>query len=72
MIPHQLKSLGRHDHNTQRSRHDDHLTANVLVVADDIDIFILLHHFVVLGDIHGHVMMISPVTGWEFIGINAN
>ena len=28
--------------------------------------------FCFLGDIHGHVMMISPVRGWAFIHINAS
>ena len=45
---------------------------NVLVVADDTDIFVLLCHFVFRGDITGHVMMISPIRGRTVIDINAS
>jgi len=45
---------------------------NVLVVADDTDIFVLLCHFVFHGDITGHVMMISPIRGRTVIDINAS
>ena len=45
---------------------------NVLVVADDTYIFVLLCHFVFRGDITGHVMMISPIRGRTVIDINAN
>ena len=37
--------------------------ANVLVVADDRDVFVLLCHFVFNGEITGHVMMVSPIRG---------
>ena len=43
----------------------------VLVVADDTDIFILLCHFVAHGDFKGQVMMISPIKGQLMIDINA-
>jgi len=43
----------------------------VLVVADDTDVFTLLCHFVVQGDIKGQVMMISPIKGRIMIDINA-
>ena len=46
--------------------------ANVLVVADDTDVFVLLCHFVFHGDITGHVMMISPIRGRTVIDINAS
>ena len=45
---------------------------NVLVVADDTDIFVLLCHFVFRGDITGHVMIISPIRGRTVIDINAS
>ena len=45
---------------------------NVLVVADDTDIFVLLCHFVFRGGITGHVMMISPIRGRTVIDINAS
>ena len=45
---------------------------NVLVVADDTDIFVLLCHFVFRGYITGHVMMISPIRGRTVIDINAS
>ena len=44
--------------------------ANMLVVDDDPDIFVLLSYFVFLGDIYGHVMIISQVRGQAFIDIN--
>ena len=44
--------------------------ANVLVVADDTDVFVLLCHSVFNGDITGHVMMVSPITGRTVIDIN--
>ena len=47
-------------------------TNNVLVVAYDIDIFVLLCHFVFRGDITGHVMMLSPIRGRAVIYINAS
>ncbi|KAJ4918215.1 hypothetical protein JOQ06_000075 [Pogonophryne albipinna] len=46
--------------------------SEVLVVADDTDVFVLLCHFVFEGDITGHVMMVSPVKGRSFIDINAS
>ena len=46
--------------------------ANVLVVADDTDVFVLLCHFVFNGDITGHVMMVSPIRGRTVIDINEN
>ena len=45
---------------------------NVLVVADDTDIVVLLCHFVFRGDIAGHVIMISPIRGRTVIDINAS
>ena len=45
---------------------------NVLVVADDTNIFVLLCQFVFLGDITGHAIMISPIRGRTVIDINAN
>ena len=45
---------------------------NVLVVADDTDIFVLLCHFVFRGDITGNVMMISPIRGRTVIDIDAS
>ena len=44
--------------------------ANVLVVADDTYVFVLLCHFVFNGDITGHVMMVSPIRGRTVIDIN--
>ena len=44
--------------------------ANVLVVGDDTDVFVLLCHFVFNGDITGHVMMVSPIRGRPVIDIN--
>ena len=44
--------------------------ANVLVVADDTDVFVLLCHFVFNGDITGHAMMVSPIRGRTVIDIN--
>ena len=44
--------------------------ANVLVVADDTDVFVLLCRFVFNGDITGHVMMVSPIRGRTVIDIN--
>ena len=44
--------------------------ANVLIVADDTDVFVLLCHFVFNGDITGHVMMVSPIRGRTVIDIN--
>ena len=44
--------------------------ANVLVVADDTDVFVLLCHFVFNGDITGHVMMVSPIRGRTVTDIN--
>ena len=44
--------------------------ANVLVVADDTDVFVLLCHFVFNGDISGHVMMVSPIRGRTVIDIH--
>ena len=44
---------------------------NVLVVADDTDILVLLCHFVFRVDITGHFMMISPIRGRTVIDINA-
>ena len=44
--------------------------ANVLVVADHTDVFVLLCHFVFNGDITGHVMMVSPIRGRTVIDIN--
>ena len=46
--------------------------AQVLVVADDTDVFVLLCHFVFHGDITGHIMMISPIRGRTVIDINAS
>ena len=46
--------------------------ANVLVVADDTDVVVLLCHFVFNGDIIGHVMMVSPIRGRTVIDINEN
>lgn len=46
--------------------------ANVLVVADDTDVFVLLCHFVFHGAITGHVMMASPIRGRTVIDINAS
>lgn len=46
--------------------------SEVLVVADDTDIFVMLCHFVSQSDITGHVMMVSPVKGRSFIDINAS
>ena len=46
--------------------------ANVLVVADDTGVFVLLCHFVFNGDITGHVMMVSPIRGRTVIDINEN
>ena len=46
--------------------------AKALVVADDTDVFVLLCHFVFLRNIHGHVMMVSPVRGRACIDINAS
>ena len=43
--------------------------ANVLVVADDTDVFVLQCHFVFNGDITGHVM-VSPIRGRTVIDIN--
>ena len=45
--------------------------SQVLVVADDTDVFILLCHFVAHGDIKGQVVMISPIKGRLMIDINA-
>ena len=45
---------------------------NVLVVADDTDIFVLLCHFMFRGYITGHVMMISPIRGKTVIDINSS
>ena len=45
-------------------------TTNVLVVADDTDVFVLLCHFVFNCDITGHVMMVSPIRGRTVIDIN--
>ena len=44
--------------------------ANVLVVAYDTDVFVLLYHLVFNGDITGHVMMVSPIIGRTVIDIN--
>ena len=44
--------------------------ANVLVVADDTDVSVLLCHFVFNGDITGHAMMVSPIRGRTVIDIN--
>ena len=44
--------------------------ANVLVVADDPEVFVLLCHFVFNDDITGHVMMVSPIEGRTVIDIN--
>ena len=44
--------------------------ANVLVVADDTDVFVFLCHFVFNGEITGHVMMVSPIRGRTVIYIN--
>ena len=44
--------------------------ANVLVVADDTDVFVLLCTFVFNGDITEHVMMVSPIRGRTVIDIN--
>ena len=57
MIIHQIASVG---------------AANVLVVADDTDVFVLLCHFVFHREIIGHVMMISPISGSTVIDINAS
>ncbi|KAK5925549.1 hypothetical protein CgunFtcFv8_018064 [Champsocephalus gunnari] len=46
--------------------------SEVLVVADDTDVFVLLCHFVFESDITGHVMMVSPVKGRSFIDINVS
>lgn len=46
--------------------------ANVLVIADDTDVFVLLCHFVFNRDITGHVMMASPIRGRAVIDINAS
>ena len=46
--------------------------ANVLVVADDTDVFVLLCHVVFNGDITGHVMMVSPIRGRTVIDIRVN
>ena len=40
------------------------VAANVLVVADDTDVFVFN------GDITGHVMMVSPIRGRSVIDIN--
>ena len=57
MIIHQIASVG---------------AANVLVVADDTDVFVLLCHFVFHREIIGHVRMISPISGRTVIDINAS
>ena len=44
--------------------------ANVLVVANDTGVFVLLCRFVFNGDITGHVMMVSPIRGRTVIDIN--
>ena len=44
--------------------------ANVLVVADDTDVFVLICHVVFNGDITGHVMVVSPIRGRTVIDIN--
>ena len=44
--------------------------ANVLVVADDTDVFVFLCRFVFNGDITGHVMMVSSIRGRTVIDIN--
>ena len=46
--------------------------ANVLVVADDTDVFVLLCHFVFNRDISGNVKMTSPIRGRTVIDINAS
>ena len=46
--------------------------ANVLVIADDTDIFVLLCHFVFNRYITGHVMMTSPIRERTVIDINAS
>lgn len=46
--------------------------ANVLVVADDTDVFVLLCHFVFNRDITGFVMRTSPIRGPTVIDINAS
>ncbi len=47
-------------------------SGNVLVVADDTDILVLLMHFCFSGDITCHVMMVSPAQGRSTIDINAS
>ena len=42
----------------------------VLVVADDTDIFVLLCHFVHTSAMHGQIRMISPIKGRTMIDIN--
>ena len=44
--------------------------ANVLVVADGADVFVLLCHFVLNGDITWHVRMVSTIRGRTVIDIN--
>ena len=44
--------------------------ANVLVVAEDTYVFVLLCYFVFNGDITGHVMMVSSIRGRTVIDIN--
>ena len=44
--------------------------ANVLVVADDTDVFVLLCHFVHKGDVIGTVNMVDPARKRAVIDIN--
>ena len=43
---------------------------NVLVIADDTDVFILLCHFIFHGDIQSSVKMLSPIKGRAMIDVN--
>ncbi len=46
--------------------------SNVIVVADNTDVSVLLCHFVFNGDITEHVMMTSSIRGRTVIDINAS
>ena len=71
--------IRRHDMATTHEEADTilihHINAvnasEVIVVADDTDVFVLLCHFVCYGKIKSHVRMVSPVRGRTFIDISA-